>query len=239
MDASLAEEAARYVWYHTIDLGDGVVTNGMFDHRSMVDHYLIPADLTGLRCLDVGSMDGFWAFEMERRGAAEVVAADVDDPEELDWPPVLRARTDPLIDRTKQDRFQLAHERLQSRVERVLCSVYDFDPTAMGQFDLVFCGDLLTHLKDPITAIQRMHGMCRGSTIVCNPVTRFRFGRGRPLARFDGLDQFQWWELSEAAIERMMRAVGFARVEVGPAFDLPATGGGRWKGRRAVLRGHV
>jgi len=36
-----------------------------------------------------------------------------------------------------------------------------------------------------------------------------------------------------------MRAVGFARVEVGPSFELPAAGGGPWKGLRAVMRGHV
>jgi hypothetical protein len=90
-----------------------------------------------------------------------------------------------------------------------------------------------------VTAIQRMHRVCRGSAILCNPIVRFRFGRRRPLARFDGIDEFQWWLLSEAAIERMMLAVGFDRVEVGPSFELPATGGGKWKGLRAVMRGFV
>jgi hypothetical protein len=84
-----------------------------------------------------------------------------------------------------------------------------------------------------------MHGVCRGSTIVCNPIKRFRFGRRRPLAEFDGIGEFQWWLLSEAALERMMRAVGYERVEVGPSFELPATGGGDWRGLRAVLRGWV
>ena len=86
-ELSLAEQVKAFpVWYHTLDLGDGVVTEGFFDHRPVLERYPIPADLTGMRCLDVGTMDGFWAFEMERRGAAEVIAIDLDDPEALDWP---------------------------------------------------------------------------------------------------------------------------------------------------------
>lgn len=236
---TLAERVAEFDWYHTQDLGDGVVTPGMFDHRDVVDKYLLPTDLTGMRCLDVGTMDGFWAFEMERRGAAEVVATDIEDPDELDWPPAERARVEPVLDATKQTRFELVHEAFGSRVERRLTSVYRLDPDELGQFDLVYCGDLLTHLKDPVTAVERMYGVCRGSTILCNPITRFPLGRGRPLAEFDGIDNFQWWALSEAAIERIMRAVGFQRVDVGETFDLPATEAGSWRGTRGVLRGHV
>jgi tRNA (mo5U34)-methyltransferase len=236
--AALARAVEALPWYHTHDLGQGVVTPGMFDHRPVVDRYLIPEDLSRMRCLDVGTMDGFWAFEMERRGAEEVVAADLASPDELDWPPLWRRRITTELDETKGERFSLVHAAFDSKVRRVERSVYGLD-TDLGEFDLIFCGDLLIHLKDPITAIQRMRAICRGSTIVCNPAKRFRFQRRRPLAEFDGLGEFQWWLLSEAALERMMRAVGFDRVEVGPAFELPAVEGGSWKGLRAVVRGFV
>lgn len=235
MDAASAD-VAQLPWYHTLDLGGGVVTRGMFDHRPVLHRYGLPEDLAGLRCLDVGTMDGFWAFEMERRGADEVVAVDVGGPDELDWPPRWRERVIPELDARKEERFSLAHAALESSVERIERSVYDLDEAAVGRFDLVFCGDLLVHLKDPITALQRMLSVCRGSAIMCNPVVRFPLSR-RPLAVFDGIDEFQWWLLSEPALERMMRAVGFDPVEVGPAFELPARAGGRWKGRRAVMRG--
>lgn len=234
----LAREVASNTWYHTIDLGEGIVTPGMFDHRPAVDRYLLPADLSGMRCLDVGTMDGFWAFEMERRGAAEVLATDVGGVDDLDWPPRWRVQVEPVLDETKQDRFALAHAALGSRVERIERSVYELAPD-LGQFDLIFCGDLLVHLKDPITAIERMRSVCRGSTVICNPIKRFRFGGRRALAQFDGIDEFQWWVLSEATLQRMMFATGFARVEAGKRFELPATGGGRWKGLRAVMRGFV
>ncbi len=236
--AELAERVGHYGWYHTIDLGGGVVTPGMFDHRPVIDRYLIPDDLSGRRCLDVGTMDGFWAFEMERRGAAEVVAIDVDDPEKLDWPPAQRATTTKTLDETKGARFDLARAALDSSVRRVLRSVYELD-TDLGEFDFVYCGDLLVHLKDPITALENIHRVCRASAVICNPVTRFRFARGRAVAEFDGIDHFQWWALSAEAIERMMRAVGFARIEVGEPFELPATGGGSWRGLRNVFRGYV
>jgi tRNA (mo5U34)-methyltransferase len=236
--SSLATDVDRFTWYHTLDLGNGVVTQGMFDHRPVVDRYLLPGDLAGRRCLDVGTMDGFWAFEMERRGAEEVVATDLSSPDELDWPPRWRPRVEPTLDETKEERFRLVHEALGSRVRRVERSVYALD-TDLGEFDLVFCGDLLVHLKDPVSAIERIHGVCRGSAIICNPVKRFRFARRRPIAEFDGIGEFQWWLLSEGAMERMMRAVGFERVEVGPSFELPARGGGRWRGRRGVMRGDV
>src|SRR6059036_774868 len=73
-------------WYHTVELAPGVVTPGWFDLRDLPARLPIPADLTGLRCLDIGTFDGFWAFEMERRGAAEVVAIDLIDPDRWDWP---------------------------------------------------------------------------------------------------------------------------------------------------------
>src|SRR6476659_6979467 len=95
MSASeLREEVEKYGWYHSLDLGNGVRTNGMFDHASVLGRYPIPADLTGKRCLDVGTMDGFWAFEMERRGAAAVTALDLEGPAALDWPAAIRAPHD-------------------------------------------------------------------------------------------------------------------------------------------------
>jgi tRNA (mo5U34)-methyltransferase len=234
----LAAEAARYGWYHTIELGSGVVTAGMFDHRPVLDRYLLPAELTGKRCLDVGTFDGFWAFEMERRGAASVVALDLDDPEALDWPASLRHRVDKALDETKAERFALARRALGSSVERAVRSVYELGPD-LGEFDVVFCGDLLLHLKDPITAVERMRSVCREQAIVCNPVKRFRFARGRAMAELDGVDEFQWWITNLEGLARIVRAAGFARVEVGAPFELPATAGGAWRGLRGVVKGLV
>jgi tRNA (mo5U34)-methyltransferase len=236
-DPDREAEVNRYPWYHTLELGDGIVTEAMFDHRPVVDRYPLPADLTGLRCLDVGTMDGFWAFEMERRGAGSVVAIDLDDPDALDWPYALRD-ADKTLDETKAERFALAKRALGSMVERVTMSAYDLDEE-LGMFDLVFCGDLLLHLKDPITPIERMRSVCIGSAVIVNPIKRFRFREKLSLAELDGIDEFVWWTTNLAGLVRIVRAAGFARIEAAESFELPFRAGGHWRGLRGAVRASV
>src|ERR687892_746614 len=132
----LRDRLPELTWYHTQELAPGVVTPGMFDLRPYVDRYGIPADLSGLRVLDVGTFEGFWAFELERRGA-EVIALDVDRIQDLDWPPRLR----PAEDGERGEGFRLARDALGSSVDRVGMSIYSATPEALGgRFDLVFCG---------------------------------------------------------------------------------------------------
>ena len=235
---ALQSKVDGYAWYHTLDLGEGVRTKGMFDHAPVLEHYPIPADLTGKRCLDVATMDGYWAFEMERRGAASVTALDLEDPEELDWPASLRADHDKTMDETKAERFALAKERLGSNVERVLMSAYDLSPE-LGTFDFVFCGDLLLHLKDPITPVENIRSVCTESAVIANVITRFRMYEKRPLAELDGIGTFSWWTTNLAGLVRVVRAAGFAQVEPGETFELPYTDGGDWKGLRGVVRAYV
>ncbi len=233
----LRAEAERYPWYHTLELGDGVVTEGMFDHRPVLDRYPLPDDLSGMRCLDVATMDGFWAFEMERRGAASVMALDLEDPEALDWPASLRHQ-EKTLDESKGERFALAKRALGSDVERVLMSAYDLGPE-LGTFDFVFCGDLLLHLKDPITPIERIRSVCTHSAVIVNVIKRFRFREDRALAELDGVDTFSWWTTNLAGLVRIVRAAGFARVDASETFELPYRGGGDWRGLRGAVRAYV
>src|SRR6266508_3549575 len=83
---------AHPFWYHTIDVIPGVTTPGWFDLRRVVDVLPWP-DVKGKRCLDIGTFDGFLAFEMERRGAAEVICTDVRSHEDWDHLPRERAQT--------------------------------------------------------------------------------------------------------------------------------------------------
>jgi tRNA (mo5U34)-methyltransferase len=235
---NLRDEVERYPWYHTLELGDGVVTKGMFDHRPVLDRYPMPADLTGKRCLDVATMDGYWAFEMERRGAASVTAIDLEDPEQLDWPASLRAQHDKSLDETKAERFALAKRELGSNVERVLMSAYDLSPE-LGTFDFVFCGDLLLHLKDPITPVERIRSVCTGSAVIVNTIKKFRLHQKRPMAELDGIDEFEWWVTNLEGLIRIVRAAGFANIDAVETFDLPFAGGGPWRGERGAILASV
>jgi SAM-dependent methyltransferase len=234
----LRAEVDRYPWYHTLELTDAVVTRGMFDHRPLLDRYPIPPDLSGKRCLDVATMDGFWAFEMERRGAASVTAIDLEDPEDLDWPASLRAGHDRGLDETKAERFALARQALGSKVERVIMSAYDLSPE-LGTFDFVFCGDLLLHVKDPITPVERIRSVCTDSAVIVNVIKRFRFNEKRALAELDGIDNFEWWVTNLEGLVRIVRAAGFARVEPAEPFELPYRDGGDWQGLRGAVHAYV
>jgi tRNA (mo5U34)-methyltransferase len=93
-DAESAQSRiAELGWWHTMEVAPGVVTAGGWDLRATADALPWPTQaLTGLRCLDIGTMDGFWAFELERRGASEVLATDVLDTARLDRFPADRLR---------------------------------------------------------------------------------------------------------------------------------------------------
>ncbi len=65
-------------WFHSIDLGNGLVTPGAgkIDKLTQMANVYFALGLHGLSVLDVGAWDGFFSFEAERRGAARVLAAD-------------------------------------------------------------------------------------------------------------------------------------------------------------------
>ena len=154
----LIERAKAQGWYHVLEF-PGHTTTGMFDMREYVPLYGLPDDLSGKRCLDIGTWDGFWAFELEKRGAAEVIALDLDDERDLDFP--ARRRPTSFPDEPRGSGFRLAKEILGSNVERVVKSVYFADPEELGQFDLVICGSVLIHLRDQMLALERIAGLTK------------------------------------------------------------------------------
>jgi tRNA (mo5U34)-methyltransferase len=235
----LAARASRLHWYHTIDLGNGVVTEGNFDTRPTVTKVPLPPDLTGRRCLDVGTWDGFWAFEMERRGASEVIAIDLDDPGRWDWPPYDRPGMD-VLEHIKggSDSFALAKEALGSDVERVDLSVYDLDPDRVGRFDFVFVGSLLLHLRDPLRALESVRSVCPGEVVIADTVEAIpSLLRPRtPVARLEGLGRPWWWLPNAAGLRRMVLAAGFEVLECSRLYYLPL---GKGHPRRPLWRHNI
>lgn len=222
-------------WYHTIDLGDGIVSRGYFDHRAVVDRYGIPDSLAGLTVLDVGAGDGFFAFEFERRGAERVLAIDVGSLGECDMLPAVRSRLSASDRDTQpwQKRFQIAHTMLGSRVEHQILRVYDLSPDAVGMFDLVFCADVLLHLKNPLQALLNIRSVCSDLAIVETPVDPDleRRSDGLPFLRFgvlsaekDAGENNTYWLFTTAALCDMLVYAGFPSVAPQPVFELPPRG---------------
>ena len=223
--SDLAREVESTWWYHTIELAPGVETPGYYDLRGILGDVPLPASLEGKRCLDVGTFDGFWAFEMERRGASEVVAIDVLDPLRWDWPGDTRPETIEVLGGQKAGGvgFEIARRAIGSSVERRELSVHDLDPQEVGDFDLVYLGSLLLHLRDPIGALERTRTVCRGAMVLCDAIdpAMTRLWRRLPVATLDGHGRPWWWKPNLAALTRMVEAAGFALVARPRRLRLP------------------
>lgn len=168
MPFSEAEIRARVArvphWHHVLHFDHGVSTPGAYDPRDLLARLELP-DLRGKRVLDVGTRDGFFAFEAERRGA-EVLAVDHSD-----------------LDLTG---FAVARELQGLRAEYRQANVYELDPREIGQFDVVLCLGLLYHLRHPLLALDRLRELCRELLLVeslaCDAAFHVGYHETRPLA---------------------------------------------------------
>ena len=201
--AELQAEVDKLSWWHSIDLGGGVVTPGKSNNQDLVWRLGLPARLDGKTVLDVGAWDGFYSFECERRGAARVLATDWYCWGGPGW--------------GSKHGFELARRGLGSRVEDLEIDVMDLTPEHLGQFDLVLFLGVLYHLQNPLLGLQRVAGVTKSHLIVethCDlfevrhPAMRFY-----PAAQLNN-DPTNWWGPNPACVEAMLRTVGFSRIEM-------------------------
>jgi tRNA (mo5U34)-methyltransferase len=200
------------------------------DVRAVVSRVPIPASLVGKRCLDIGTWDGFWAFEMERRGAVEVHAVDVPDPYRWDWPARTRIRESydggkENLEKIKRNGngFPIARDVLGSSVERHEMTVYEIDPAQLGSFDFVFVGSLLLHLRDPVGALERIRTVAKGEVVFndCIEYVLSKLLPRTPMARLDSEDRVWWWQPNLAALQSMIEQAGFEVLDRGAPYFVP------------------
>ncbi len=240
-DAAAGEARWHHIssWYHTIELPDGTTTPGFFDNRPALRHVEWPAAVRGGRCLDVGTFDGFWAFELEKRDASEVFGLDVPSADDYDWQWSWR-RKGPAQHRTwstgRAGTIEDLAGLLGSRVQRILAPVYELDPEVHGTFDVVMCGDILLHLRDPILALERIRSVCRGELLVVetlDPLTDL-VARPWPVAQLLPLHD-QWWRPNGRALQRMVEAAGFEITWRSRRFLVPFGSGAPYQPLRRTL----
>jgi len=197
-------ELARLGYYHSIELPDGRVIPGFQSietQRSRIAQFPIPQDLRGKRVLDIGAWDGWFSFEMERRGASVVA-----------------------VDATKRTRFLEAKAMLNSKVEHVVADISFLTPREIGYFDIVLFFGVLYHLKHPMLALERVCELATNLACVESFVTddqptgtipAMEFYEGTELAgQFDN-----WVGPNIACLMAMCRTAGFATVEFKSVVD--------------------
>lgn len=139
--ASLVKEVK--FWYHQIELAPGMITPGR-NHSSRVlenlDALGLPKDAQTLRVLDIGCRDGYFSFEMERRGA-DVIGIDYAPPDTTGFP--------------------TAAKILGSKVPYIVDNVYDLTPETYGVFDVVLFLGVIYHLRNPLLALDKIRKLMK------------------------------------------------------------------------------
>src|SRR5712691_5486106 len=133
-------------WHQGWEVFRGVSTPGPHPVSLLCANTQLPADLTGKRVLDVGAWNGCFSFECERRGASEVIAYSLENPEVTG--------------------FRRLKAALGSKVEYVQGSVYSLSPEKFGTFDLILFFGVLYHLRYPLLAIDRMRTVSKGDVLI-------------------------------------------------------------------------
>jgi tRNA (mo5U34)-methyltransferase len=236
-------DISRFYWYHTIDLGDGLITPGLYDYRETIQNFRFPDRMDGMTVLDVGSATGFFAFEFEKRGARVISTElpslrdldrfpgqDVENsirkiermifPDGLDLESMRRGDSDRELHRCLLDGpFRFCQERLGSRVERYYSTIYDLTAEKSGVpegFDLVFVGDVLLHTLYPLKALAAIANLCRGELVFAQMLPE---GPQEPPAMVyvgggdPEEDHISWWLPNLSCLDQMLTKLGFATVE--------------------------
>ena len=199
-----SQVASESYWFQRIELPGGIVTPGWSDPiTEKLPYFGLPDDLTGMRVLDIGHAEGFFSFEAERRGAAEVVAIE-------NYPPMVR-------------KFNICRAALSSRAQSVLAGVYDLNPKTYGTFDLVLFYGVLYHLRHQLLALEKIQDVCRGTllmqTAVCSdqgktPMSEFHpFGITSGPPENPSHDPTCFWFPNVACCQAMLEHTGFQEIE--------------------------
>ena len=204
------------IWYHKIELAPGVITPGFSDAEKLA-RLGLPGRLDGFRCLDVATFDGYYAFEMERRGAEAVIAIDIDSARNVEHPPLRRADNLRELDERPVELGRTWHDCAAwfgSSAVRKVCNVYDLSlETTDGPVDFVMMGNLLQHLRDPVRALERVHDVLRpgGRALLVEQIDVWLsiLRPTRPAANFrcgDPSNRFNWWIPNITALKHFARA---------------------------------
>jgi tRNA (mo5U34)-methyltransferase len=252
-DQLSVEETRRRVeevpyWWHSIDVGNEVVTpgfkwgGGREVMAAELERQHMPTDLSGKSVLDIGSYDGYYAFEAERRGAASVTSIDhfvwlnnldrenfsVDMSLQYLKPDGLPPTDHPTPGKRA---FDTARELRGSQVDSVVADFMHYDLDKLGTFDIVLYLGIIYHMEEPLTALRRVSQVTREMAIIESEGVVIPGYEDLPLAEFVqgsslNEDPTNWWVPNIRALEALALAAGFKRIELvdGPTPPPPSDG---------------
>jgi len=156
--------------------------------------------------LDIGAWNGFFSFEAERRGAKRVLATD-----SFIWSGAMPG--------LGKEGFSLARRALGSNVEDLYIDVMDLSPEKIGTFDVVLFLGVLYHMRHPLLALERAASVTAEGGMLILETHVDMLHEKRPAMAFYpggelGNDPTNWFGPNPAAVEGMLKAVGFEKVQM-------------------------
>jgi tRNA (mo5U34)-methyltransferase len=184
------------VWHQRFELAPGVFTEGPSNFEFLDRTADFPKRLDGKSVLDIGTCNGGFAFELERRGATRVVGVDIVDPDLYG--------------------FTATKELLGSNAEFLQASVYELPHLLDGErFDVVLLLGVLYHLRHPLLALDIVRELARDVVYIETAVCDAEFPKisQRSVARFYRLDELQrdpsnWFAPTTACLKDWCRSAG-------------------------------
>lgn len=222
---SLAEKVkAEAFWYHKIELPGGIITPGFAPLDAA--KYKVPDRLDGLTVLDIGTWDGYWAFEAVKRGAKRVLAIDnfSDDVGIGVQHPQFR-------------HFDMCREALgisASVCDREQINALDIDK--LGMFDVVFCFGVLYHVRHPLLFLEKIGEITRKAayfeSAICDYYSPYRGGIGMGYAANQHVMEFypaneygknygNWWCPTLQCLCEMLSTCNFHNISAWPLTPNP------------------
>jgi len=202
--AGLRERVEAYPWWHSINLGEGVVTPGhksRFEILREAEAIFAPISVRGRSVADIGAWNGGFTIEAKRRGASRILAID-----DYTWShPHFRGK----------ETFELVMSRLGIEAESKVLDIQEADTDSLGRWQVVLFLGVFYHLLDPIAALKRLAEMTEEALViethmdledVVKPAMAFYPDREL------GGDASNWWAPNRPAMEALLRVFGFPRV---------------------------
>ena len=253
---TLRQYVSRMSWYHAIDLGGGVVTPGLKPVEAIDAEWRSFGleDLSGRTLVDIGGVDGGYAFRAESAGARRAAVLDhylwSIDPDaygRLYHAEREAGRVPPAPHESElwdpdglpgRWRIDTAIQVLGSQVETIVADFMDVDLDAVGVWDVVLYLGVLYHMEDPVRALRRVFAVT-GEQAIVETEAVIVAGHVEPLWRFFpggelNFDRSNWWAPNLAALLGLLGAVGFRDAEV--ISGEPPASGAPLQHYRAVVR---
>lgn len=198
-------------WYHPIKLSAEYTTVSTVDNDTValwdaIRHVRDRVDYQGRTVLEVGAMDGMWAFEAEEKWAKKVVAVDIWQNKRFLF--AIEARKSFVVPIVNGD-VQNLHTVLK------LPQLY----LDLPSFQIIQCFGMLYHVQNPMLALHQMRRVLDDSGVLILETACWTGCPDEPAARLNRIpwvyeaDDRTYWMPNYMCLVNMLSIAGFHPVE--------------------------